>query len=132
MTTRVRQSGTITVCVVGGGPRVRRGAVAGSRRGVPFPSRGENRKGAVGRHQPLFLTGERLLADVARRAARPGHTFEDALAASPALTGASHTLTDGTELSDLLDSANYLCASKKLVARVLHRHSTRPVAQLGI
>ncbi|MEU5696778.1 FAD/NAD(P)-binding protein [Actinosynnema sp. NPDC020468] len=30
--------------------------VAGSRRGVPYRSRGENQKGAFGRHEPLFLT----------------------------------------------------------------------------
>ncbi|WP_158845584.1 FAD/NAD(P)-binding protein [Saccharothrix deserti] len=29
---------------------------AGSRRGVPYHSRGENQKGASGRHEPLFLT----------------------------------------------------------------------------
>ncbi|WP_338778173.1 lyase family protein [Streptomyces sp. DG1A-41] len=73
-----------------------------------------------------------LLADAARLAAAPGHTFEDALAASPVLADASHTLTDGTKLSDLLDPANYLGASQELVERVLHRHRTRPVDQLGI
>jgi hypothetical protein len=30
--------------------------VAGSRRGLPYHARGENQKGAWGRHQPLFLT----------------------------------------------------------------------------
>jgi uncharacterized NAD(P)/FAD-binding protein YdhS len=30
--------------------------VAGSRRGVPYHARGENQKGATGRHHPLFLT----------------------------------------------------------------------------
>lgn len=29
---------------------------AGSRRGVPYQARGENQKGAAGRHEPLFLT----------------------------------------------------------------------------
>jgi len=32
--------------------------VAGSRRGVPYHSRGANQKGVDGRHQPLFLTTE--------------------------------------------------------------------------
>ncbi|WP_206051007.1 FAD/NAD(P)-binding protein [Nocardioides speluncae] len=32
--------------------------VAGSRRGVPYHSRGANQKGVNGRHQPLFLTAE--------------------------------------------------------------------------
>lgn len=43
--------------------------LAGSRRGVPFHSRGENQKGATGRHQPLFLTGEAIRRLRARRAA---------------------------------------------------------------
>jgi FAD-NAD(P)-binding len=30
--------------------------VTGSRRGVPYQARGENQKGAFGRHQPLYLT----------------------------------------------------------------------------
>jgi hypothetical protein len=30
--------------------------IAGSRRGVPYTARGENQKGAFGRHEPLFLT----------------------------------------------------------------------------
>ncbi|GLZ39767.1 FAD/NAD(P)-binding protein [Actinokineospora sp. NBRC 105648] len=30
--------------------------ITGSRRGVPYHSRGENEKGAFGRHEPLFLT----------------------------------------------------------------------------
>jgi len=34
------------------------GLVAGSRRGVPYHSRGANQKGVDGRHQPLFLTTE--------------------------------------------------------------------------
>ncbi|MFD5250311.1 FAD/NAD(P)-binding protein [Amycolatopsis sp. NPDC058340] len=32
--------------------------VTGSRRGVPYHARGENQKGAFGRHEPLFLTPE--------------------------------------------------------------------------
>ena len=42
--------------------------LAGSRRGVPYHSRGENEKGAEGRHEPLLLTPE--LADKLR-AGRP-------------------------------------------------------------
>ncbi|PAZ17387.1 FAD-binding protein [Streptomyces sp. SA15] len=38
----------------GGEPRL----VAGSRRGLPFHSRGENQKGAHGRHEPAVLTDE--------------------------------------------------------------------------
>ncbi|MFG2193639.1 FAD/NAD(P)-binding protein [Streptomyces sp. NPDC048639] len=34
--------------------------IAGSRRGVPYHSRGENQKGAAGRHHPLFLTEEAI------------------------------------------------------------------------
>jgi hypothetical protein len=41
---------------------------AGSRRGVPHQARGENEKGAHGRHQPLFLT-EDVAAELRRRAA---------------------------------------------------------------
>lgn len=35
---------------------------AGSRRGVPYHARGENEKGALGRHKPRFLTPEVLTA----------------------------------------------------------------------
>ncbi|SER66994.1 FAD-NAD(P)-binding [Streptomyces sp. yr375] len=52
---------------------------AGSRRGVPFHARGENEKGAFGRHHPRFLTPEviaglRRLADDGRPVA-----FRDAI-----------------------------------------------------
>lgn len=70
-------------------------------------------------------TAKSLLAEAARSAARPGHTFEDALEASPELAAAAHKFTDGQGLSDLLDPANYLGASQELVERVLHRHRTR-------
>ncbi|MFJ7196343.1 MULTISPECIES: FAD/NAD(P)-binding protein [unclassified Streptomyces] len=43
--------------------------LAGSRRGVPFHSRGENQKGATGRHHPLFLTPDAIGRLRARRAA---------------------------------------------------------------
>lgn len=44
---------------------------AGSRRGIPHHSRGENEKGAAGRHQPLVLTVEKV-AELRARAAREG------------------------------------------------------------
>ncbi|MFE0424456.1 FAD/NAD(P)-binding protein [Streptomyces sp. NPDC058953] len=44
---------------------------AGSRRGVPYHSRGENQKGPSGRHEPLFLT----LDAIRRIRAAPGATF---------------------------------------------------------
>ncbi|MFI6008270.1 FAD/NAD(P)-binding protein [Streptomyces sp. NPDC051243] len=39
---------------------------AGSRRGVPYHARGENQKGALGRHHPRFLTPE-VIAGLRRR-----------------------------------------------------------------
>lgn len=39
---------------------------AGSRRGVPYHARGENEKGALGRHEPRFLTPD-VIAGVRRR-----------------------------------------------------------------
>ncbi len=44
---------------------------AGSRRGVPHHARGENQKGATGRHEPRFLTP----AAIARLRADPATTF---------------------------------------------------------
>ncbi|UUU21178.1 FAD/NAD(P)-binding protein [Streptomyces sp. DSM 40750] len=41
---------------------------AGSRRGVPYHARGENEKGALGRHEPRFLTPD-VIAGLRRRAA---------------------------------------------------------------
>ncbi|ONF61884.1 FAD/NAD(P)-binding protein [Amycolatopsis keratiniphila] len=43
--------------------------IAGSRRGVPYHARGENQKGAYGRHEPLFLTAE--VIERFRRRAEP-------------------------------------------------------------
>ncbi|PRY38827.1 FAD/NAD(P)-binding protein [Umezawaea tangerina] len=40
---------------------------AGSRRGIPYHARGENQKGAHGRHQPFFLT-EEVIAGLRARA----------------------------------------------------------------
>ena len=47
--------------------------IAGSRRGVPYTARGENQKGAFGRHEPLFLTPwvVRTLRRRAERGVRP-------------------------------------------------------------
>ncbi|MEU6818467.1 FAD/NAD(P)-binding protein [Streptomyces sp. NPDC046860] len=47
---------------------------AGSRRGVPYHARGENQKGAHGRHEPRLLDRERVeaLRTRARRGERPG------------------------------------------------------------
>lgn len=41
---------------------------AGSRRGVPYHARGENEKGALGRHEPRFLTPD-VIAGLRRRVA---------------------------------------------------------------
>ncbi|WP_326583617.1 FAD/NAD(P)-binding protein [Streptomyces sp. NBC_00481] len=41
---------------------------AGSRRGVPYHARGENEKGALGRHEPRFLTPD-VIAELRRRVA---------------------------------------------------------------
>jgi FAD-NAD(P)-binding len=44
---------------------------AGSRRGIPHHSRGENEKGAAGRHEPVVLTLEKV-AELRERAVREG------------------------------------------------------------
>lgn len=61
----VREQGTLRYRPSGAEPVL----VAGSRRGVPYHARGENQKGATGRHHPLFLTEEAVRAMRARRAA---------------------------------------------------------------
>ncbi|XVQ85536.1 FAD/NAD(P)-binding protein [Microbispora siamensis] len=48
---------------------------AGSRRGIPYQSRGENQKGVEGRHEPLVLTPGRIESLAARSAARGGLDF---------------------------------------------------------
>ncbi|QEU90700.1 FAD/NAD(P)-binding protein [Streptomyces kanamyceticus] len=45
--------------------------VAGSRRGLPFHSRGENQKGAHGRHEPAVLTPD-VIKDLCERSRRHG------------------------------------------------------------
>ncbi|PCG86708.1 FAD-binding protein [Streptomyces sp. WZ.A104] len=61
----VRRSDRLVYLPSGREPRL----VAGSRRGLPFHSRGENQKGAHGRHEPAVLTDEviRELREQARR-----------------------------------------------------------------
>ncbi|MGW7081789.1 FAD/NAD(P)-binding protein [Streptomyces sp. NPDC054866] len=51
---------------------------AGSRRGVPYQARGENEKGAHGRHEPLLLTAEHV-ARLRRTGGRSGLDFKDDL-----------------------------------------------------
>ncbi|MEU8055832.1 FAD/NAD(P)-binding protein [Microbispora bryophytorum] len=48
---------------------------AGSRRGIPYQSRGENEKGVEGRHEPLLLTPSRIASLAERSAARGGLDF---------------------------------------------------------
>jgi len=61
----VRRASRLVYLPSGREPRL----VAGSRRGLPFHSRGENQKGAHGRHEPAVLTGEviRELREQSRR-----------------------------------------------------------------
>ncbi|SEQ98077.1 FAD/NAD(P)-binding protein [Actinokineospora terrae] len=47
--------------------------VTGSRRGVPYHARGENEKGAFGRHEPVFLTAD----VIAELRSRPTVSFRD-------------------------------------------------------
>ncbi|MFG2951509.1 FAD/NAD(P)-binding protein [Streptomyces adustus] len=61
----VRERGTLRYRPSGDEPVL----VAGSRRGVPYHARGENQKGATGRHHPLFLTEQVIARLRARRAA---------------------------------------------------------------
>ncbi|WP_172387724.1 FAD/NAD(P)-binding domain-containing protein [Streptomyces sp. MNP-20] len=51
-----RRQGRLAYRPSGREPRL----VAGSRRGVPYHARGENEKGAFGRHTPRLLTAERI------------------------------------------------------------------------
>jgi hypothetical protein len=60
-----RDDGTLVYLRSGREPRL----VAGSRRGVPYHARGENQKGASGRHWPLFLTDD-VIARFRQRADR--------------------------------------------------------------
>ncbi|MFC1413572.1 FAD/NAD(P)-binding protein [Streptacidiphilus sp. N1-12] len=47
---------------------------AGSRRGIPYHARGDNQKGAHGRHHPRLLTPQ-LIAELRARAAAGGHVY---------------------------------------------------------
>lgn len=51
--------------------------VAGSRRGLPFHARGENQKGAHGRHEPAVLTAETIEELRARSRRRGGIDFRE-------------------------------------------------------
>jgi uncharacterized NAD(P)/FAD-binding protein YdhS len=62
-----RQAGRLVYLPSGLEPRM----VAGSRRGLPFHARGENQKGAHGRHEPAVLTVE-VIAELRERARRRG------------------------------------------------------------
>ncbi|MFC0598356.1 FAD/NAD(P)-binding protein [Streptomyces palmae] len=62
-----RRGGRLVYLPSGREPRL----FAGSRRGVPYHSRGENEKGVSGRHQPLLLTPD-FIAKVRDRAAAAG------------------------------------------------------------
>ncbi|MFJ8982970.1 FAD/NAD(P)-binding protein [Streptomyces sp. NPDC102282] len=50
---------------------------AGSRRGIPYHARGENEKGAHGRHMPLLLTPERIAELRSPSADGPGADFRE-------------------------------------------------------
>lgn len=60
-----RERGRLRYRPSGREPRI----LAGSRRGVPYHARGENQKGATGRHLPVILTPERIAALRERRLA---------------------------------------------------------------
>ncbi|MER5733963.1 FAD/NAD(P)-binding protein [Streptomyces sp. NPDC002138] len=70
--TFVRRDGALVYRPSGREPRV----YAGSRRGVPYHSRGRNQKGAHGRHVPLLLTPERLAALGASADRDPGRGLD--------------------------------------------------------
>ncbi|MFF8595310.1 FAD/NAD(P)-binding protein [Streptomyces sp. NPDC015220] len=63
----VRHAGRLDYVASGREPLL----VAGSRRGLPFHARGENQKGAHGRHEPAVLT-EEVIRELRRRARRDG------------------------------------------------------------
>ncbi|MFJ5265737.1 FAD/NAD(P)-binding protein [Streptomyces sp. NPDC088387] len=65
--TFTRRAGTLVYRPSGREPRI----VAGSRRGVPHHARGDNAKGAHGRHEPRLLTPAVL--DALRRRRQAGH-----------------------------------------------------------
>ncbi|GAB2782293.1 FAD/NAD(P)-binding protein [Streptomyces chlorus] len=65
----VRRSGRLVYAPSGREPRL----VAGSRRGLPFHSRGENQKGPHGRHLPAVLTPE-VIAGLRERSRQQGGT----------------------------------------------------------
>ncbi|KAK8029338.1 FAD-NAD(P)-binding-domain-containing protein [Apiospora marii] len=62
---RTRPAGNLTYIASGNEPRL----YASSRRGIPFQARGDNEKGAFGRHYSILMTDE-VIADFRRRAGR--------------------------------------------------------------
>lgn len=58
-----REDGSLTYLRSDAEPRL----VTGSRRGIPYQARGENQKGAFGRHRPAFLT-EEVIAELRAQA----------------------------------------------------------------
>ncbi|MFG2132534.1 FAD/NAD(P)-binding protein [Streptomyces sp. NPDC048751] len=67
------QGGRLVYVPSGREPRM----VAGSRRGLPFHARGENQKGAHGRHEPAVLTAETIEELRARSRRRGGIDFRE-------------------------------------------------------
>jgi FAD-NAD(P)-binding len=65
------EHGELLYCPSGEEPRI----YAGSRRGVPHHSRGENEKGPAGRHEPLVLTLDKVAELRERSAAEGGLDF---------------------------------------------------------
>ncbi|MET7900598.1 FAD/NAD(P)-binding protein [Streptomyces sp. NPDC005336] len=68
---RRRPDGSLAYVPSGREPRIS----AGSRRGVPFHARGENQKGAHGRHLPLVLTPDTIGRLLAKATAEGGLDF---------------------------------------------------------
>ncbi|MFF3336684.1 FAD/NAD(P)-binding protein [Streptomyces sp. NPDC002888] len=70
-----RRGGRLVYVPSGREPRM----VAGSRRGLPFHARGENQKGAHGRHEPAVLTVE-VIEELRKRSRRRGGVdFQEAV-----------------------------------------------------
>ncbi|MFE6777586.1 FAD/NAD(P)-binding protein [Streptomyces sp. NPDC057702] len=70
-----RRAGRLTYLPSGREPRL----YAGSRRGMPYHSRGENEKGVEGRHEPFLLTPELVAKLRAQAADTPGLSFRTTL-----------------------------------------------------
>ncbi|MEU8136431.1 FAD/NAD(P)-binding protein [Streptodolium elevatio] len=99
---------------------------AGSRRGVPYQARGENQKGAAGRHEPLFLT----LDAIARIRATPNATFKRhvwPLLDAEVRSVYHHALVAGRTDRPTADRflAEYVAAEPAERTGVLRRHGLR-------